>query len=261
MIRYSRRLVGAFAALSLAVLANAAAANLAGATTSNLAGGYDISWPQCPSNFPTTPAFGIAGVNDGRPFTANPCLGGTTSGEYAWAVAATGEPAQLYVNSADPGPSSPNWDQGLGQSTPYGTCAHNNDAACAYEYGINAATYAVGLAPAGALGLNWWIDVETANSWLHDTTANIADIQGMIAGFSASGVTGTVGIYTNSSSWNRITGDTQDFAGATYPAWFPTGSSSSAVAASDCTTVTAPSGGTIVMTQYSLNGYDGDYYC
>src|SRR5918996_761646 len=38
--------------------------------------GYDISYPQCGGPFPETYGFAIVGVNGGRVFSPNPCLGG-----------------------------------------------------------------------------------------------------------------------------------------------------------------------------------------
>jgi hypothetical protein len=60
--------------------------------------GYDISWPQCGNAYPANPAFGIVGVNRGIVFSANPCL----SSEIQWGG---GTKAQLYANTANPGPA------------------------------------------------------------------------------------------------------------------------------------------------------------
>src|SRR5437588_4475570 len=61
--------------------------------------GSDISWPQCGKSYPTGAAFGIVGVDHGRPFDPdnqygpNACL----AGEYAWAQK-TGR-GDLYINT------------------------------------------------------------------------------------------------------------------------------------------------------------------
>jgi hypothetical protein len=76
--------------------------------------GNDVSYPQCGHRFPSSPAFGIVGVNGGLANDLNPCLGPSSSypsyatSELYWAVtAATGKTKQpkasLYVNTADPG--------------------------------------------------------------------------------------------------------------------------------------------------------------
>lgn len=236
------------------VLVGLAASPSAWATSTGQTGGYDISWPQCPSNFPSGPTFGVVGVNDGKPDSANSCL----SGEYAWALkatyAATYAP-QLYLNSANPGRAG--YTFGSGPQS----CTRKDVSGCAYDYGYNAGLYAFDYAsqqvPGTSLAsLQWWIDVESANSWQHDTTSNIDDIQGMIDGLASVGVTKT-GIYTNSSSWSSITGNTATF--AALPAWFPSGSTQS-VADPHCDSP-GPSGGPIWMVQYGSGGYDGDDLC
>src|SRR5688572_12695608 len=62
--------------------------------------GYDISWPQCPNTFPTGPvAYAIIGINNGRPFTSNPCF----MNQYNWAREFERNPA-VYVNTDFPRP-------------------------------------------------------------------------------------------------------------------------------------------------------------
>src|SRR5438105_1096904 len=92
-----------FVLVGLAVSAVLAGSSLAAmgvraATDPSL--GYDISYPQCNGPFPSG-AFGVAGVNGGKPYGANLCLGtGDGPSELSWA----GLNAQLYANTADPGP-------------------------------------------------------------------------------------------------------------------------------------------------------------
>jgi hypothetical protein len=101
--------------------------------------GYDISYPQCGGAFPSGGAFGIVGVNDGRPFSANPCLGvGSSASELQWA----GMNAGLYANTADPGPAlSTHWPNG--QTAPKQCNTTSNPGSdtpeCHYDYGWNAA--------------------------------------------------------------------------------------------------------------------------
>src|SRR5207253_3271014 len=136
--------------------------------------GYDISYPQCNGSFPSNPAFGIVGVNGGRPFTANPCV----SAELSWA----GTNAGFYANTADPGPAlSHHWPNGQTSPKQCNTASSpgSDTANCAYDYGWNAAAdsyqdavnayVSLGWAPAGSTRTpvqnQWWLDVEIANSW------------------------------------------------------------------------------------------------
>ena len=87
------------AAVSAALaLAFSQAAFASGDVYAGLGQGYDISYPQCGAAFPTG-AFGIVGIDHGRPFDVdnqygpNPCL----DSEYAQAQS-TGHTA-LYVNT------------------------------------------------------------------------------------------------------------------------------------------------------------------
>ena len=127
--------------------------------------GNDISYPQCGSSFPSSPAFGIVGVNDGLANNLNPCFGPSSKypsyaqSELYWAVAAssglTTQPkASLYVNTADPGNvynGTPiaDWPESGGNAT-YGSCTTTqvtttsgtytvgqNSPACAWQYGYN----------------------------------------------------------------------------------------------------------------------------
>ncbi len=128
--------------------------------------GNDISFPQCGGQYPVGQAFGIVGVNNGRPPGLNPCLGpdpttsSYTTSELYWAVAsstgATAQPrASLYVNTADPGDvyaGSPITDWPTSGTTPAGICTTTavktstgtqtlgaNTPACAWQYGHNKA--------------------------------------------------------------------------------------------------------------------------
>lgn len=137
-------------------------------TTSTPQSGHDVSWPQCGSTLPVTPAFGIVGVNGGLANDLNPCLGPSSSypsytqSELYWAVAdatgiVTAQPrASVYVNTGDPGNVSgttviADWPKT--GSSPYGTCTTTNvkirgktytvgqdSAACAWVYGDEKAT-------------------------------------------------------------------------------------------------------------------------
>jgi hypothetical protein len=198
------------------------------AAAAPVAGG-DISWPQCGQAYPARAGFGVVGVNDGRPYTANPCL----VSEYQWALA-TGV-VEFYMNTANPGVASGD----------------------AYNYGYNAARDAYAFATAhvdAGPGHVWWLDVETGNSWSGDRAVNAVDIAGSVAFFRAQHV--AVGIYSTRYQWGVITG------GASIPSvpnWVP-GAGSAAEAPAFCAAQNSFSGGPVVMTQYTTQ-FDNDYLC
>ncbi|MDQ6617436.1 MAG: hypothetical protein M3083_22480 [Actinomycetota bacterium] len=191
--------------------------------------GSDISWPQCGQAYPSKPAFGIVGANDGRPYTTNPCL----VSEFGWA--STSGTVEFYMNTANPGVA-------LGD---------------AFNYGYNAARYAYSYATsrvAAGPGHLWWLDVETGNSWSDDQGANTAVIAGSIAFFRAQGV--LIGIYSTRYQWGVITG------GASIPSvpnWVP-GAQSAAQAPSFCAARRSFTGGPVVMAQFTTD-FDYDYLC
>ncbi len=243
--------------------------------------GYDISYPQCGHAFPTDVLFGIVGVNGGRVYLPNPCLGanGTDPSELAWAEAtSSGEHAQLYANTADPGPAiSSYWPDG--QASPYACNLDNSTAltdrdtnACNYDYGWNAAenSYQTAVAAYASLGdvnqsdssatpyaNTWWLDVETANSWRTDVTLNVLALQGAAAYLASRGVT-AIGFYSTASQWSTITGDPTGF--EAYPSWVA-GARTIRGAQSRCSSTTGFTGGAVDLAQYFANGFDADLRC
>jgi hypothetical protein len=226
--------------------------------------GFDISFPQCDGPEPNAPAFAIVGVNGGRAFTGNPCL----ARQYTWALTAT-SPTQprvaFYMNTGNPGPeASPHWPA-PGTVRPQ-ACDGSASAACAYDYGWSAAedAYARARSLAGdtAALSPWWLDVEAANSWSSDTTANTADLQGAID-YLRSVRVAVVGIYALAADWEDIVGastanDPRNAPFAGLPNWRP-GARSNAEALSWCTrTVT---GGRVLLVQFPTGGFDGNLPC
>lgn len=164
----------------------------AGSVPTNVAG-YDISWPQCGSAYPSSPGLAVVGVTGGTPFTGNPCF----AGEFQWAAAA-GTP-QLYVNL----------QYGQTNSGPL-HCSDSDTGCLAYNYGYQSSAWAVAWADqqtGGASGSinTWWLDVETENAWSDDTDQNDYVVQGAldylqrVAGKSA-------GVYSTSYQWGEIAG-------------------------------------------------------
>jgi hypothetical protein len=232
---------------------------------------FDISYPQCGSQFPAGAEFGIVGVNKGIVFSANPCLGkGDGPAELSWAG---GVSAQLYANTGNPGPSlSSKWPSNQASPRPCDTSAvpGPDTAACAYDYGWNAtadsyktavaAYVSLNLASAGATSTpspnKWWLDVEIENSWRTDTTLNVAALAGAVAYLRSVGAAG-IGFYSTQYQWDRITGGTSDF--AAYPSWVA-GAESAARAVSLCGTK-GFTGGRVELVQYLSGGFDADFPC
>jgi hypothetical protein len=218
-----------------------------------------------------------------------------TESELYWAVASsvggTSQPkASLYVNTADPGNvynGALIADWPTSGSTPYGSCTTttltltsgtytvgSNSDACAWQYGYNKATQDARWLGAAATAINdqsppvnvagtatsypWWLDVETANTWQSDTTMNVADLQGMIAGLKAAGAT-TVGAYSTSSQWNSITGSSASGSLYKIPNWVP-GARNLAGAQLNCAQASF-TGGAVTVTQWFGHPDDGDYAC
>ncbi len=251
-----------------------AAGSASAATTTPAATslGYDVSFPQCGGSLPTSPGFAVVGVNDGRPYTTNPCL----ATELQWAnTSLAGAPA-FYVNTAQPGPTN-NTAWPTGQQSPQ-VCTGGDSTACSYDFGWNAAQQSFQGAVAAetldgatspssaAAAAPWWLDVETGNSWESTATANPstasflndqATVQGEIAYLDSAGAT-SVGIYSTPTQWATLMGST----GSTFAAtavWLP-GFATLAAAQVGCT-ATSFTGGRVAMIQYPSGGLDGDYQC
>jgi hypothetical protein len=214
--------------------------------------GHDISWPQCGKAYPSGSGFGIVGVTDGKPYFGNTCL----ASEYAWAAATPGG-AGFYMNTANPGVASTavKWYE---QKSPNASCAPGHDAACAYNYGFNAAAHAVAYAQAQtghSAGTSWWLDVETDNSWsATDTAANLASVQGSIDFLQRTpGV--VVGIYSTRYQWTRITGGAQ----LPVPNWVA-GAANVNEAKGRCTSAWSATGGPVVLAQ-AFGAFDTNYAC
>lgn len=237
------------------------------ASGSDMAIGFDVSYPQCGGRLPSNGDFAIVGVNGGRVYSPNPCLGaGDDPSQLAWA----GRDAILYANTGNPGPElSRYWP--LGQTFPRVCSADDPDTAdCAYDYGWNAAadSYANAVAAYVSLGWadaeatrtpvanHWWLDVETANSWRDDATLNVAALQGAVD-FLESMEVASVGFYSAPHMWQEITGGTDAF--ADHPSWVA-GASTLRQALAVCRG-SALTGGPVLMAQFFSRGFDANVVC
>jgi hypothetical protein len=221
--------------------------------------GYDISWPQCGSAYPTNPAFGIVGVNHGIVFSVNQCL----ASEITWAG---GTRAQLYANTGNPGPAlSSHWPSG--QTSPRWCDPANSDTAdCAFDYGYNAAadSYQRAVTAFASLGLSgspagspWWLDVETGNSWRSDTSLNVAALQGEAAYLTSVAHVAKLGIYSTQYQWNQIAGGSGAF--SANHSWVA-GVGSQKNAKSHCSGAGFTGGG-VELAQYASGSFDADLIC
>lgn len=242
--------------------------------------GNDVSWPQCGGALPTRQAFGIVGVNGGIASTTNACL----ATQLAWAANSTGVTAQprtqLYVNTANPAglhtatwPTSNLDPEGVIAPNPIGTCDGSDLTACAWQYGWDRAVEDITLRflPAGQTAgvatdpasYRWWLDVETANSWLSGSAAaqesNRRALEAMTAKLQAVGA--TVGLYSTAYQLGTIAGIVP--AGSNLhglASWLP-GARNEKSARSNCALAPLTAGGRVTITQFVANNIDVGVSC
>ncbi|WP_255769089.1 hypothetical protein [Pseudarthrobacter sulfonivorans] len=230
--------------------------------------GNDVSWPQCGKALPTGQLFGIVGVNNGLANNTNPCF----DTQLKWAQKSPGGAGQpgvaLYVNTANPGAAGSWWPTsntygGTTVANPYGDCTGTGNKygpACSFMYG-----YAKAYDDANIRGVSnpgsydWWLDVETGNSWSSDTLANRADLEGMVAYFAS--IDASTGLYSTRTQLTQIAG-TVPSTSSLYPlpSWLA-GANSLAVAKRKCADAPLTGGGKVALTQYISGGFDYDHSC
>lgn len=206
--------------------------------------GHDVSWPttNCMAKVPDGTAFGIVGVTGGLDFTKNNCLV-FEAGEFS--------SPSLYMNTGFPG---------ITQAAIYThaplKCTNTNGVCVAYNYGYQAAMYALIYADSQLVHSTvWWLDVETENSWSADYQENQATIQGMVTAIRQHVFLATIGVYSTPLQWAEITGGWKD----DLPNWVGTGSTVRSDALAACSEDDFTGGGT-ELTQYILQ-LDTDYVC
>jgi hypothetical protein len=206
--------------------------------------GVDVSWPKpnCSATPPTQAAFGIVGVTGGLVFTPNDCL----LVEGSWFANRA-----LYMNTGYPGTSL-----AIKYASYPRQCPHTDTNCLAYNFGFNAAEYA--LLYAASLNVHattWWLDVETENSWSTKPQENQASIQGAIDAVRQEAIFATVGVYSTPLQWQKITGGWKNG----LPNWVGTGGTKRDDAVAACNGSDFTGGGT-VLAQYILD-LDHDYVC
>ena len=269
--------------LSLLILSGAPVyaakpATKAGGSTSEV--GMDVSWPQCGETLPTSPAFGIIGVNGGTAANQNPCL----AEQLAWANGLSGAVAaqdkvQVYVNTANPGEvidQITTWPTSntAPVANPYGNCDGTNTAACSWQYAWNRGEYAVnyfkqeapsaGLASTEPSSYKWWLDVETTNTWQSGSTEayqrNVAALEGWVDYFKY--INARTGIYSTAYQWDQITnGQVSASSNLNGLHSWLAGSKTLRGAKSKCANAPLTAGGKVVLSQYVSGGYDYNYSC
>lgn len=229
--------------------------------------GYDISWPQCPNNFPSPPGvISIIGTDDGSPFTNNPCL----LSEVSWAAGNDNLYAVIFWN---------------GQQT-YGiyplNCSQYVSISCyAYNWGWQAAKWIFNQTlNQGVTSPVWWLDIEGAYGssnplWSPNVYANAYAVQGAVDFFSSQTIPGTtikeqVGIYSSPCEWPQIVGGSDTGPGCTnYQGYSPNALewiadwNSPTNPSQYCSSAYSFTSGPIWLVQYTDNqgGFDGDYAC
>jgi hypothetical protein len=258
------------AAVSLALIGVVVALIIAMSGSSSPTIGYDVSYPQCSTSYPSNPLFGIVGVNGGLANNANPCI----SGELGWARDTPGQerPKQprlsLYINTGNPGSHHvTDWPSG-GTAPSYGACNGLLTNACSYIYGEQRAAYSYRLVaapdPGAAKAAPWWLDVEVIASWAGTYQLNIAALQGFIAGVRNAGASGPIGIYSTGAQWKEITGLTAQTTATAFNGrlgdWVAGTRATLTQAQQNCAgggfTGTAPT-----LAQYRIGGLDADLRC
>jgi len=209
--------------------------------------GFDISWPQCNKQYPPGPvAFAVIGMNNGKPYTTNPCF----LDQFRWAQKVEKTPA-VYVNTDFPKDGRPEAHVG-----PYGNCAADDGWCRGYNWGYGLSKEVVeranrlGIAPS-----TYWLDVETGNYWSGDKQNNSQVLRGAIEYFKEKKL--PVGMYGTPYQWGLIAGDWKS---PGVPIW-TAGAQGLSGAAARCTPSYAFAGGTVVMVQYYDLGYDTNYIC
>lgn len=167
--------------------------------------GTDMSWPNCQSS-PTYTAWGIVGVTGGLDFRPNPCQR---------VEAALFPRLALYMNTGWPGVNFHLQFKHYPKS-----CSAKDSNCLAYNYGYNAARYALNQARYQLLATRqWWLDVETENSWTANKTQNTSTLKGMLAAIKLAYPWDEVGFYSYPGQWTQLVGSWRP----TAKAWIATG--------------------------------------
>ncbi len=202
----------------------------------------DVSWPNCRTAQTATYASGIIGVTGGLDFHTNPCL----AKEASWLLH-----YNVYINTGYPG----NTRASRFINSP-DRCNYNDSQCLAYNYGFNAAEYAINYADLNNVHSSfWWLDVETENSWTNNFLVNRQFINGVIAGIKQKLWLTNVGIYSAPNQWQELMGSWRN----QLPEWLATGTTSHRSATLACHTKSFTAG-PVLLTQFTTS-LDQDLTC
>ena len=218
-----RTTVTALVSASALLIPALPASSLASFTNPYSGSGYDVSYPQCSNNTPyTADEFAIIGIGDGRPFSTNPCIGAL----WSRALGATATSFSIYINTGNSGAYGKDITSDCATGVP--SIYTTRQSQQSWEIGCSEADYAFKAALNAGVNPNapssstypigagmWWADIEQGNSWSANSQLNRDTIQGLMAELATplnlnfSGEAGLpVGIYSNQSFWDSITGST-----------------------------------------------------
>ena len=241
------------------------------ALTVSASTGYDISYPQCGATITYPAGFGVVGVNDGHPYSTNPCL----ASEITWAKTTIAGVPSFYMNTDSPGPAdTSNWPR---CDRPQ-SCSGGNSTTCAYDYATvrpkffrqrhqcrdrRTALRRPQPRSRARTGGSTWKLATTGRSSNRRTgrrpvrSTDQSMLLGAVAYLKSVGVN-NLGLYSTAQQWHTIMG-TPPTAFESLSAWMP-GYATLAAAEAACA-LPSFNGGRVAMIQYPMNGLDGDYAC
>jgi hypothetical protein len=163
--------------------------------------GYDASYPQCADPRPPADStFAVLGVNGGKAFTRNGCLGDL------WTAARATQRRAVYLNS---GYNPDNLVYvGDGCKKVSRTLQGSKAELDAYAIGCGEGVHSLSVMSQNSIPqpLVCWVDVERGNSWdEQDLNLNRFALQGLFDQLAGHGC--RVGVYSTYAEWEEITGN------------------------------------------------------
>ena len=219
--------------------------------------GVDISWPNCSASVPAGTPFGVVGVSYGRAYSVvNPCLG-TEAANFPNGKLSLYANTGLNIDKTSP-------ETYYQKAFAKGNCAAdlNPDVCGARSYGYYAGQQiAQQSIDAGVKSPNWWLDIETVNTWNGGPSLDAQSIQGEYDGIHSvldpvqPGV--VIGAYSTNYQWNTIAGSFKPG----WNVWYATAERRASAAIKYCDSNTYSfAGGPVQLVQFK-GKIDQDYAC